>query len=611
MGNNPNTATRREGFNPSDRMRLTVSMDAFGIHRSVSRAIIRETECWLVSTGLESMIGRLKLLKLVYLHHLAKRPFEQGSTWIAMKGDLPKGPFGSLMRGYAPDVVVHVLNMYHMFTLEDVSDAQWKKFHSSATAVQVGRTNVRACIPMGVKPWDYNQRVFQPSDYYAAFRRGLLGMALTRKSKDRRRFVARQERSWVDMCDGSSSSGVFAAEFIPQLRATRGLAPGADRFKRSATVTTHVGNLSFTQETGGKLRVFAIPDLSWQAVLEPLKLYLFRQLKRIPEDCTFDQDSGIAWALACVQQGKTLHSVDLSDATNHFPWFIQEDLLKTLRVPLVHREAMHRVAKGVYRPPSSIPGPLARIGGKDGVVFSKGQPLGAGPSFALFALAHHSVVQGLPSFDRSKDQYRILGDDIVIVDPALYSEYRALLARLTVPVSEAKSIVSDKLGEFAGALVTPRGVLKGWKWKPIVGEDLPRVLALFRRIPWQLIRKDERDAAGLLWTVMAPLGGGHNPKGIPFSNRYARLLELQEAIASSKSDTRWSTQGNTWDRLDMEYGTPSPSDQSSRQGWLNLASLLHSKVARDREIPYVRFEQSGSPARRWLDLLGNDSSSPV
>jgi hypothetical protein len=41
----------------------------------------------------------------------------------------------------------------------------------------------------------------------------------------------------------------------------------------------------------GKTRVIAILDYFSQSVLKPLHLYLFRFLKRINQDCTFDQNS--------------------------------------------------------------------------------------------------------------------------------------------------------------------------------------------------------------------------------------------------------------------------------------------------------------------------------
>lgn len=46
-------------------------------------------------------------------------------------------------------------------------------------------------------------------------------------------------------------------------------------------------------------------------------------------------------------------------------------------------------------------------------------------------------------------RYAILGDDVLIGDTTLYTEYRKILVELDVPVSEAKTHISNNLCEFA------------------------------------------------------------------------------------------------------------------------------------------------------------------
>jgi len=52
-----------------------------------------------------------------------------------------------------------------------------------------------------------------------------------------------------------------------------------------------------------------------------------------------------------------------------------------------------------------------------------------------------------------KCRYVLLGDDILIGDPSVGREYRALVAELGVEVSEAKTYVSQDLCEFAKRLL--------------------------------------------------------------------------------------------------------------------------------------------------------------
>lgn len=67
-----------------------------------------------------------------------------------------------------------------------------------------------------------------------------------------------------------------------------------------------------------KVRVIGIGDYFSQSVLKPLHLYLFDFLKRIPQDCTFDQGA-FASKLKLGEPGDVFVSADLSAATDRFP----------------------------------------------------------------------------------------------------------------------------------------------------------------------------------------------------------------------------------------------------------------------------------------------------
>jgi len=79
------------------------------------------------------------------------------------------------------------------------------------------------------------------------------------------------------------------------------------------------------------------------------------------------------------------------------------------------------------------------------------------------ALTHHFIVRlaalkcGYPHFTA----YSILGDDLVIANDKVAQSYRELLSTLAMPISEAKTHVSNDTYEFAkrwiqkGEEVTP------------------------------------------------------------------------------------------------------------------------------------------------------------
>jgi len=53
-----------------------------------------------------------------------------------------------------------------------------------------------------------------------------------------------------------------------------------------------LGQLALKEEAAGKIRVFAMVDVWTQSVLRPLHDWLFDLFKRLPNDCTHNQDVG-------------------------------------------------------------------------------------------------------------------------------------------------------------------------------------------------------------------------------------------------------------------------------------------------------------------------------
>jgi hypothetical protein len=82
--------------------------------------------------------------------------------------------------------------------------------------------------------------------------------------------------------------------------------------------------LSWFPDKELKVRVIAIADYWSQCALKPLHHYLFRLLRKIPQDCTFEQgsfkDKVASWT--------EFYSVDLSNATDRFPIQVIYDVLK-------------------------------------------------------------------------------------------------------------------------------------------------------------------------------------------------------------------------------------------------------------------------------------------
>lgn len=107
--------------------------------------------------------------------------------------------------------------------------------------------------------------------------------------------------------------------------------------------------------------------------------YLFRILKTIPQDGTFDQ---LAPLRALTSQGlKDFYSFDLSAATDRIPIDFQQQILSFL---LGEEFSINWRNLLVNRPwyLKKIP-----------YMYAVGQPMGALSSWAMLALSHHVLVQ--------------------------------------------------------------------------------------------------------------------------------------------------------------------------------------------------------------------------
>jgi len=199
--------------------------------------------------------------------------------------------------------------------------------------------------------------------------------------------------------------------------------------------------LSIKREGGGKDRVFAMVDYWTQCALKPLHNRLFKILRTIPQDCTFDQDKGREvlkqWSL-----DKDCYSLDLSSATDRFPIDLQAKVL----------EAMCSDDTFVENWRTLMTDRDFRYSGKE-YRWSVGQPLGAYSSWSMFTISHHLVV--MESFRRAgqSPKYYLLGDDIVIKGRLAADHYTKIMNELGVEIQRTKTLSRDAI-EFAKRVFT-------------------------------------------------------------------------------------------------------------------------------------------------------------
>lgn len=194
--------------------------------------------------------------------------------------------------------------------------------------------------------------------------------------------------------------------------------------------------LSYFSDKEGKTRVIGILDYYSQIALKPLHTYLGNALKKIKQDCTFDQ----ANFQKSLKGSRTYYSVDLSNATDRFPIQLIEILLKA-QLPPSYVDSWKQTMVGY---PFEFQGKYIK--------YSTGNPMGAYSSFNSFAFTHHYLIfycckvlgkswKTLP--------YALLGDDIVIGDKDVGELYMKVIQSLGLEVSKLKTHKSDNFFEFA------------------------------------------------------------------------------------------------------------------------------------------------------------------
>lgn len=99
---------------------------------------------------------------------------------------------------------------------------------------------------------------------------------------------------------------------------------------KSSISGTGLSQFAFKEEAAGKLRIFAILDVITQSTLAPLHDFLFKILRRIPNDGTFDQDASVKRSIEKAQRYGVSYSFDLSSATDRLPVALTAQILEDL-----------------------------------------------------------------------------------------------------------------------------------------------------------------------------------------------------------------------------------------------------------------------------------------
>jgi len=225
-----------------------------------------------------------------------------------------------------------------------------------------------------------------------------------------------------------------------------------DFYPTTSKSETFLGRITFVSDKGGKTRLVAIGNYWVQDVLLGLHKTLYKMLREVPTDGTYNQckqsdrvkaQSGVGWCW----------SYDLSSATDRFPIQPQVDLLKHLDSEM--GELWNNILNSLtfeYKGQS--------------LKYAVGQPMGLYSSWAVFSLTHHAIIQYCAWVKRIPypfSQYAVLGDDVAIWNKDVALKYREVISGLDVVINKAKSFepLNESLNEPGIAEFAKRIYVKG------------------------------------------------------------------------------------------------------------------------------------------------------
>jgi hypothetical protein len=529
-------------------------LSAIGLRRESAFAIMAEVDKWRRNNGEEWTVERLKSIKVDFARHLAGLP--PVALWVSRHPDgSPKGPFHAIWKLPKQQLFKawNALMVYSGFVFTHpslrCSDRQYRKFlyavrrrDPDALCLVRAKELIDLGLPPGQRP---DPMVTRP----------LLHM-YPKASVNSPVYMGGsvpQEQGILDSIRALAHNISFVEKYREQVMPViQGFEGPFEVLLYDSVGPATIGRVCWIQEKGYKLRFVASPFPVYQRLLQPLGDYLFNYLKGIKEDCTFEQEKGLLSAQTALLSGKCVYSYDLSNCSDHLPLSLQTYLMRQIGVEEQWVQMFEDISTGLWQLQDGHP-TVKKLKWPDGssetvddnfIRWRVGQPLGLYPSFAAFALLHHSLVRGLAhtlGLDcREGYDYRILGDDIIIYNDVLGLAYPRLMESLGVPISETKTLVSNQVCEFAGRVIMRDKIVQGYKWKGKTDDSFIDVVRNLGPSSMALCTPRQRAVLSVLAPVPEPYGFGWNPEGLTYAERLGDW-ELANRVVKDRApaaDTR-------------------------------------------------------------------------
>lgn len=504
----------------SSQSGLTLRLSVIGVPTYAINPFVDLLNKWTVCSGEEWTVKRCKSLKLTLIQLRAKSPVTAPLA-RNRKGEI-KGVVGSLLRwGMKSEKnfskVLNAFMAYSHWTSVRLTGTQKKKFLQAVNAtpvvipetfVRAFRRTVKATIhgrtirgnPQSLVFWRGSPNKRSPTDDMRSVPQSsklLKELMLVDNTMTWNHIRSLWDEIYSHVFKGIDVRGYCDSVHI-------------DDIKYGPMVG---GEVHFLQEPGYKLRSIASPYRLFQVASQPLKQDLGQLVSTLDWDCTHDQSKAFPLVQKHLKEHKTVYSVDLSSATDMFPYEIQQIALEAI---YGETNPYVKLFRDVSR--SSWRSDLGEI------VWKKGQPLGFNPSFFTFTLTHGLVLLTLLG-KRYNHEFFVLGDDVIILDSKLFEKYIDFLKTAGCPYATDKTLVSSELAEFAGKVVTESNVYPQLKWRSVSDDnflDLARLIG--PRIRFLLSKKQNE-----ILNVFAHIPDFVHPYGLNWSYPGSNLETMIKA----------------------------------------------------------------------------------
>jgi len=459
---------------------MTHRLSVIGVPAHIIKGLADDVCKWVSCSGVEWTIRRLKAFKVDILRVQSHLP-PLSTVRKNRKGEIA-GVFGSLLRYSQRDEIcfgkaIQASMIYSTFKFESLTPTQELKF-MTAISSEAPKLPKSLLIGLGrsIRQNFSRRKIDRNEELSLLVYRGSPSKLKPKLNwdewslRDRPELLRNQDMDVMSnalyFCDPKHVSLYFEYEDLygPILKGLTGFIDKINElgswYKRSSRSLIEGGEIHFLQEAGGKLRSIASPHLVHQLALRPLGDSIYELVKSLPWDCTHDQSLPFSVLRNHLSEGRTIHSIDLSSATDYFPLEIQVTVLKAFFGDVPDLRLFEDISRSHWRA-EGISGTLQ---------WKCGQPLGLYPSFGAFTLSHGLLLWYLNG-QKHGNSFYVLGDDVVILDNDLNTKYIKMLEQMNCPYSRDKSISSNKLCEFAGKIVTSTKVIPQYKWREISNDN--------------------------------------------------------------------------------------------------------------------------------------------